>query len=78
MAEAQRKLRLVQIIALLAVLALFAADYGFGVMAKDPPAWAYFVPGLLALGLEAEAVRRLLVQMIKSMARIPPNSPDSE
>ena len=72
MSEVDKKIRFVQIIALLFVCGLFAADYGFDAMAKPPPKWAYIVPGLLGLGLEPNALRRLIVQIVKAMAGVPP------
>ncbi|WP_434286321.1 hypothetical protein [Celeribacter sp. SCSIO 80788] len=72
MAEDSKKFGLVQVIAVLFVIGLFAADYGFDVMAKQPPWWAYVVPGLLALGLEVRALRRLVVQAVRVAAKLPP------
>lgn len=65
-------------VAVVAVMGLFAADYAFGVMAKPPPWWAYAVPGLLALGIEARAVGRLIMQLVRGVARVPPDKGDGE
>lgn len=61
---------LIRFISLLAVIALFVADYGFGVMAKSPPLWAYGAPSLLALGIEGPALARLVVQLLRASAGI--------
>ena len=63
----------VRFFAMAATVALFVADYAFNVMAKPPPLWAYLVPGLLALGVEGNALARLLMQMLRAAARIPPD-----
>jgi len=57
-------------VAVVAVIGLFIADYVFDVMAKDVPAWAYIIPGLLALGIESAALGRLVIQAVKAFARI--------
>lgn len=57
--------------AIIATIGLFIADYGFNALAKDPPVWAYAIPGLLALGIEAGAIARLVMQAMRAMARIP-------
>ena len=59
-------------------VALFVADYGFNVMAKPVPPWAYIIPGLLAVGIEMNALRRLLLQAVRVMARIPPDENGEE
>jgi hypothetical protein len=67
----------VQALAIAAIIALFVADYAFNVLAKAPPWWAYVVPALLALGVEGPAVGRLLMQVVRGVARIPQQE-DSE
>ena len=59
-------------------VALFVADYGLNVMAKPVPTWAYIIPGLLALGMEMNALRRLVLQAVRVMARIPPEDVGEE
>lgn len=54
--------------AVVSVIALFVADFAFDIMAKSPPMWAYLVPGLLALGIEGQAVARLLMQVVRGLA----------
>ncbi len=71
MSETEKTIGFVQIIALLCTIGLFIADFGLGVMAKAPPMWAYVVPGLLGLGVEFRALRRLLVQAVRAWAKIP-------
>ena len=73
----QQKRRLaswMRFISMAAVVGLFVADYGFGVMAKAPPVWAYAAPGLLALGIEAPAVARLVMQALRAFAGVPPQN----
>jgi len=61
----------VRVAAFLAVAGLFVADFGFGAMAKEPPIWAYAVPGLLALGIEIKALQRLIIEALRALARVP-------
>ncbi|MFY0619128.1 hypothetical protein [Shimia sp.] len=63
----------IRLISVVAVICLFVADFGFGIMAKSPPLWAYAIPGLLALGIEMPAVARLTMQALRAFARIPPD-----
>ena len=67
-----------RLICVVAVLALFVADFGFGIMAKQPPVWAYAIPGLLALGIEIPALARLVMQALRAFARVPPEKGDDE
>ncbi|MBU0644822.1 MAG: hypothetical protein KJ731_15785 [Alphaproteobacteria bacterium] len=69
--EQEKKVGWIQVFATLCALALFVADYGLDVLAKPVPQWAYMSLGLLALGVEAGALRRLLLQIIRAMARVP-------
>ena len=71
MPETRRSSFWIRLIAIATTIGLFVADYGFGALAKDPPVWAYTIPGLLALGIEATALQRLVVQALKVFARIP-------
>ncbi|WP_299085097.1 hypothetical protein [uncultured Ruegeria sp.] len=60
-----------RVVAVIAIIALFTADYAFDLMAKAPPWWAYAVCGLLALGIEEKAVGRLVMQIIRAVAKVP-------
>ena len=40
MPDATRSMFWLRLICVLAVLGLFIADFGFGIMAKQPPVWA--------------------------------------
>ncbi|MFV1591144.1 hypothetical protein VWZ88_01090 [Phaeobacter sp. JH20_36] len=71
MAELQQKFNWIRAVSIVSIIALFIADFAFNIMAKDPPLWAYVVPGLLALGVEANAVGRLLMQLVRAAARVP-------
>jgi len=71
MPEDNHKFSWIRAVSVLSIIALFVADFAFDVMAKDPPLWAYLVPGLLALGIEAPAVGRLLMQLVRAAARVP-------
>ncbi|EBA11800.1 hypothetical protein [Roseobacter sp. CCS2] len=68
----------IRAISLLAVVGLFIADFGFDAMAKNPPVWAYAIPGLLALGIEVKALQRLAVQALQAFARIPSEDDKNE
>jgi len=67
-----------RLICVTALIALFVADFGFGIMAKPPPVWAYALPGLLALGIEVKAVARLAMEALRAFARIPPEKGPDE
>jgi hypothetical protein len=69
MSDVEGKIRWIQVLSFVSVVALFIADYAFGIMAKEPPLWAYLVPGLLALGIEARAVGRMLMQIVRGVAK---------
>ncbi|WP_127111987.1 hypothetical protein [Shimia sediminis] len=73
MPEIKRSTFWIRVVAITAVVALFVADFGFGIMAKPVPYWAYAVPGLLALGIEAPAVARLVMQALRAFAGVPPS-----
>ena len=66
----------IRLISAVSVIGLFAADYGFGVMAKAPPVWAYALPGLLALGIEVRAVGRLVMQAMRAFVGLPQHPRD--
>jgi len=77
MAEDGEKFPWIRAISIIAVIALFVADFAFDIMAKKPPLWAYLVPGLLALGIEARAVGRLLMQVVRAAAKVPSEENDT-
>ena len=72
MSNIQKGFQWVRFLSFVFVAGLFVADIGFDALAKDVPVWAYAIPGLLALGIEAPAVARLAMQAIRAFARIPP------
>lgn len=78
MPDVTRSMFWLRLICVLAVLGLFIADFGFGIMAKQPPVWAYAIPGLLALGIEVQAVARLAMQALRAFARVPPEKGSDE
>ena len=78
MSSTKRAFRTLQWVAMVCVIVLFILDYALDVMAKTPPWWAYAILGLLALGVEAPALRRLVVQAVKVAARIPLEEKDQE
>lgn len=69
---------MIRLLAILACVALFVADYALDVMAKEPPFWAYGLPILLALGVEINAIRRLAVRAIEVLARLPKDDANQE
>lgn len=71
MPDAKQRFSMLRMVAVLAIIGLFIADYVFDIMAKAPPMWAYLVPGLLALGIEGAAVARLIMQVVKAIAHVP-------
>ncbi len=76
MDEPSQKFPWFRLLAVVLIVALFTADYAFAIMAKAPPFWAYLVPALLALGIEGRAVGRLLMQVVRAMARVPQEEAD--
>jgi len=75
MSSVEKGYSILRILATLAIIGLFIADYAFDVMAKSPPIWAYIIPGLLALGIESAALGRLIMQAVKGMAGISDEDP---
>lgn len=72
MSNIQKRFQWIRFLSFLFVAGLFIADVGFDALAKEVPVWAYAIPGLLALGIEAPAVARLAMQALRAFARIPP------
>ena len=70
--------RVVQVLAVMAVISLFITDFIFDLSAKPIPWWAYAVPGLLALGVELPSLRRLIMAAVRAAAKIPPEDGDSK
>jgi hypothetical protein len=73
MSGTERGVRWLQVVAVFLAVCLFVADYVFDVLAKQPPNWVYWVLGLLGIGVEGPALRRLLIDALKAFARIPPD-----
>ena len=59
MSKTEKRVRWAQVLSLLAIIALFVADIGLDILAKEVPGWVYPMLGLLALGVEAPALSAL-------------------
>lgn len=53
MSKTEKPVRWAQVLSLIAFTALFVADIGMDILAKEVPEWVYPMLGLLALGVEA-------------------------
>ena len=51
-------------LAVFAGAGLFFADYGLDTFAKPVPAWPYWVLGLLAVGVDAKDLKKIIVAVL--------------
>jgi hypothetical protein len=68
MSKTEKRIRWAQVLSLLAIIALFVADIGMDVLAKEVPGWVYPMLGLLALGVEAPALSRFIMALLRAGA----------
>lgn len=50
----------IRVLAALALIALFVADYGVAAMAKPVPEWVYYLLGALVFGVSPQTVRGMI------------------
>lgn len=55
-------------LAIIAGLMLFVSDYGFDAWSKPVPVQAYVLIGAVALGVDAPALRRVVLKFLESWA----------
>ncbi|MEB3419881.1 hypothetical protein ACFSDD_10915 [Salipiger marinus] len=68
MSKTEKRVRWAQVLSLLAIIALFVADIGLDILAKEVPEWVYPMLGLLALGVEAPALSRFVMGLLRAGA----------
>lgn len=57
------RMSLLRWLAIITLLMLFVADYGFDVMAKPVPVHAYWALAAIALGIDVVALRTVLLRL---------------
>ena len=68
MSKTEKRVRWAQVLSLIAIIALFVADIGMDILAKEVPEWVYPMLGLLALGVEAPALSRFVMALLRAGA----------
>lgn len=62
------RLSLLRWLALVAGACLFVSDYGFDAWAKAVPFHAYVIIGAVALGVDAPALRQVVIKALEAWA----------